>query len=239
VKKFRALYHGSLKFLDDQIERIVSKLEALGILEETYVVFSTDHGECLGDHGLIAKGVPQYDLAVRCPLLVLGGGLKPMKNFQLCQTLDLFPTFCAMGGVTEFLPPHEGKSLFGALSDTAKPGHEEILITIGQIQTLITDDGYRMTRYNSVEEGQLFNLAADPLEQVNLYNDPDYAEKKLALFEKTLKILCRPYTLPQYKNMPVFRGEKVRLGGDGNSEFVKACKHYGIGKSRYLDGGCI
>ena len=71
----RALYHGSLRFVDDQVARLVADLKQSGQWDSTVLVFTSDHGEMLGDHGLIAKGTRHYDACIRVPFLVAGGGV--------------------------------------------------------------------------------------------------------------------------------------------------------------------
>lgn len=97
---------------------------------------------------------------------------------------------------------------------------------------MITGDGFRLTRWNHNGEGQMFDLKNDPSETRNLFRSPAYRDKRMELYEKMLKILSRPYALPQYKNMPDFRGKKARLGGEGNSQFVPACPIYGKKRAR-------
>ncbi|MCL5270341.1 MAG: sulfatase-like hydrolase/transferase, partial [bacterium] len=99
VRKLRSLYHGSLRLIDDQIGRVVRHLRESGLWENTIVVFTTDHGEMMGDHGLIAKGAPHYDTGIRCPLVVAGGPVRQAAPVdRLSCSLDLYPTFCEWAG---------------------------------------------------------------------------------------------------------------------------------------------
>ena len=111
IAKLRALYHGSLKYIDDQIARIVNKLKEKGLWEDTVIIFTTDHGEMLLDHDLITKGAMHYDTAARCPLIVGGGAVQPMEHVsnRLTCTLDLCPTFCDLLHIID-RPLYEGKS---------------------------------------------------------------------------------------------------------------------------------
>ena len=119
------LYHGSLRYMDDQIARLVAFVQERGLWENTILVFTTDHGEMLGDHGLFTKGVKHYDMGIRCPLIVAGGPVtqpvqagqrsRPVHDRLTC-TLDFYPTFCDWAGVhEEARPPLEGKSFAGLL----------------------------------------------------------------------------------------------------------------------------
>ena len=202
VKKSRALFHGSLKFLDDQIGRIIDHVKATRMWDDTLIVFSTDHGEMMGDHGLIAKGPLHYDAGIRCPLIVAGGSIKGSVSDRLTCSLDFFPTFCEWAGIpASDWPPLEGKSIFG------EPW-KEIGVGIGECDTIITDDYFRLTRFSDSDEGQMFDLKNDPAEQHNLYNRPEHHAKKLELLERLIKARTRPRTIPQYRNLPVKDGRK-------------------------------
>jgi arylsulfatase len=155
IKQLRALYHGSIKLIDDQIGRIVDYLKATGLWETTIFVFTTDHGDMMGDHGLITKGMPHYDTGVRCPLIVAGGAVREGVTDRLSCSLDLFPTFCSWAQVpADAVPPCEGSSFAaqctGIGADGLEPGAgwEEIAISIGGVDSVITDDGWRLTRFS-------------------------------------------------------------------------------------------
>lgn len=145
VATLRSYYHGSLRFIDDQISRLVDFLRASGEWENTIVVFTSDHGELLGDHQLITKGVAHYDSGVRCPLIVAGGAIESGRvggirsgenrgvdggakgegtNSRLVCSLDFFPTFCDWAGITH-RPPLEGRSFADLRLATEHGVHEE------------------------------------------------------------------------------------------------------------------
>jgi arylsulfatase len=204
VKKLRALYHGSLRLMDDQILPVVNYLHTAGLWDQTILIFTTDHGDMLGDHGLIAKGIPHYDSCIRCPLIICGGAIPPGVSDLLLCSLDLFPTLCAWAGVaSEDIPPVEGLSF--AMVDDAAPqvaARHEIAVSIGPADSIITSDGWRLTRYSHRDAGQLFNLRHDPAEQQNLYHDPQYAGIKVSLLERLIKLRAEPRQFLQYRILP-------------------------------------
>ena len=212
IKQLRALYHGSLKLIDDQIGRIVDYLKDAGLWKNTILAFTTDHGEMMGDHGLIAKGKPHYDTCIRCPLIVAGGPVQQGVSSRLSCSLDLFPTFCEWGGVrTEALPPCEGKSFAGQCISTVpaeSAGWEEIAVSIGGVDSVITEDGWRLTRFSPQNAGQMFNLKEDPQEQHNLYHDPRHQEKTVELLERLIKVRALPRLTHQYRNLALKDGQK-------------------------------
>ena len=181
------------------------------------------HGEMMGDHGMIAKGMPHYDTGIRCPLIVTGGVVRQGVSDRLCCSIDLFPTFCMWGGVPEeSIPPCEGKSfassctVFQDGTVDAQEGWQEVAVSIGDVDSVITNDGWRLTRFSSQDAGQMFNLKEDPQEQHNLYHDPQYQNKKIELLERLVKTRTQPRIVPQYRNLASRDGQRW-LTNDGVS----------------------
>ena len=202
-KQARAYYHGSIRFMDDQIARVISFLEERGLAENTIVVFTTDHGDMMGDHGFLAKGIIHYDGCVRCPLIVWGGGVMEGVSDHLAGALDFFPTFCDLAGIDPSgLPPLEGKS-FAGLCRSGEPEErwDELAIWSNGAQSVVTDDGWRLTRYVHAGEGQMMNLREDPDEQRNLYGRPEWVEKRQELLERLIAASVRPYGIPRYRSL--------------------------------------
>jgi arylsulfatase len=242
IRKFRALYHGTLKLIDDQVGQIVDILKVTGLWENTIVLFSSDHGEHLGDHGMIAKGLPQYDAGIRCPLIVAGGPVERTgKVDTLTCTLDLYPTFCDWAAVPDSnRPPLEGLSFAG---DCVGEGgvqlnaRKAVSVSIGQTESVITDDGWRLTRFvdtgagtgagtgqgagQGAGEGQMFNIGDDPDESVDLYDDPAFREKKIELLERLIALRNRPREVVNYRNLAVEDGSKIRFGGMAQPKVFK------------------
>jgi arylsulfatase A-like enzyme len=211
IARLRALYHGSLRFLDDQIRRIVARLDDLGLRDNTLVLFTTDHGEMLGDHGLITKGVKHYDMGVRCPLIASGPGVhRAAATSRLTSTLDFFPTFCDLAGVPlDERPPLEGASFAGALeSPEAESGFDAVSVAFDGVVSVISDDGWRLTRYLDDHKTQLFNLREDANEQHNLAGEARHADRLRLMLEKLVEVNARPARVPHYANMPLIDGRK-------------------------------
>jgi arylsulfatase A-like enzyme len=203
-RRAKALYHGSVRFVDDQIGRIIRHLEESELSGNTVVVFTTDHGDMIGDHGCLAKGFVHYDGSVRCPLIAWGAGVGSGTADSLQCALDFFPTFCDLAGVpSEALPPLEGRSFAPALEagDNAGTGHQEVAIWYDGVQSVVTDDGWRLTRFLEHGEGQMFHLQADQDEQHNLYASAAHAEVRQCLLERALAAAARPFAIPRYANL--------------------------------------
>lgn len=118
-----ATYYGMISRLDDQFGRIVAQTNKLGLTDSTVTMFFTDHGEYLGDHGLIEKwpsGVS--DSLTREPLIIGGAGLPGGKRYdEMVEMVDLLPTIFQMAGVGEHFP-HCGRSVCDALVKGGKDG---------------------------------------------------------------------------------------------------------------------
>ncbi len=221
VARLRSLYHGSLRLIDYQIERLETYLQAKGLWDDTILVFTTDHGEMLGDHGLMTKGPNHYDAGIRVPLIVAGGGVATGVSDRLTCTLDFFPTFCDWAGVEpQQRPPLEGRSLAavaGGEPDDASWG--EVSVATGAVRSVISDDGWRLTRFVQEDKGQLFDLNADPAEQVNLYTDEGYVGRRQEMLERLVAVESRPAQLPQYRSLPVKDGH-IWLSTPGQGHFL-------------------
>jgi len=215
IATLRALFAGSVRYIDDQIARLVGFLADRGLTENTIVVFTTDHGEMLGDHGLITKGVKHYDMGVRNPLIVAGTGAQGRLDDRLVCGLDFFPTFCDWAGIPpEQRPPLEGRSFAGTDATPQAEPWGELAVECTSVRSLITDDGYRLTVYTDDGYCQMFTLRDDPDEQHNLYSDPAWAPKRRELFERMARAYARPSRLPQFRNYPSVNGSRVLTSGD-------------------------
>ena len=216
TSRLRALYHGSLKFLDDQIARVVEFVRRRGIADDTCIIFTTDHGEMLGDHDLITKGIKHYDLGVRCPLIVAGGPVAPGVTDRLTCTLDFFPTFCDLAGIPpQDRPPLEGRSFAPVCAGQPDPAPwPAVSVAFGGAETVITADRWRLTHFQESGRQQMFDLAADPREQRNLADLPAYAERNTRLLSALVDVMMRPRQVMQYRNLPYLDGKKISVAND-------------------------
>lgn len=229
VKQLRAHYHGSIKLIDDQIARIATFLDEHGLWDDTIIVFTTDHGEMMGDHELIAKGVNPYDAGVRCPLIVAGGDVQSQIADRLICTLDFFPTFCDWAGIDAAArPPLEGRSFAHVCEGRDEPGPwPSVQVAFGPAESVISHDGWRLTLFaDDGSPNQLINLRDEPTEQKNRYDDPACAEVRRSLYEELVSHHVRIRTTPQHRNLPIVDGQKVTPGGQGNGQLVSPVPVY-------------
>ncbi len=190
LKKDMAIYYGMISFMDQQIGRILDALDRLGVADNTIVVFTTDHGHYLGQHGLIAKGAFHYEDGIKLPFLARWPGrVAAGATCDAIQGLiDLAPTFLTAAGVdvpgqmqgVNQLDVWTGQSEKARDHEICEFRHQPTAV---HLRTLITER-YKMTVYRGREYGELFDLREDPGEVRNLWNDPESASVKAELLRQ-------------------------------------------------------
>lgn len=164
--------YGAISFIDEGIGRILNQLDELGVRDDTIVVFTSDHGDMMGDHSLFVKGFMHYRGTLQVPLLIDVPGMDAGRTPRLASSIDLAPTFLDLCDINAY-NGIQGHSLKPVLEDGNTSVREAVLIeddvpittsTLTPIpartRTIITEQ-YRYTR-NSKGEEQLFDLSADP-----------------------------------------------------------------------------
>jgi len=205
LRRSMACYYGMISLMDAEIGRILDCLERLGIAENTLVVFSTDHGHYLGQHGLIAKGAFHYEDLLRTPMLASWPGRLPAG--AVCDALqsqvDYAPTFLSAAGI-EVPGLMQGVNQLEVWSGDAERAREHLIVenrhnpTTVHLRTLV-NDRYKLTVYRDAPYGELFDLEADPGELRNLWDDPASAElrSRLLLEFMQAEIQREPTRMPR------------------------------------------
>ena len=183
-----AHYYGMVTLIDDAVGRILEALDRLGLAEHTVVVFGTDHGELLGDHGLWLKGPFLYESLIRVPYVWRLPGQFPAGRVvsEVTSYLDFAPTVLELAGVAQD-PLMQGASMAALLrGDTDEPPRDYAIVELRedldglQSRTLV-NERYKLTCYLGHEFGELFDLEEDPEERHNLWQDPSHAATREAL----------------------------------------------------------
>ena len=201
AKIFIALSYGSIAMIDDGVGKILKTLERLDMADNTMVIFTSDHGDLLGDHGLILKGPAHYRSIINIPLLWKVPGLtkKGVSN-SLISTIDLPKTILSILGVKEKHYPEafQGYDITPVLKDPIQKMRERILIEHDEeiakdkrmrLRTLVTEK-HRLTIYDGFENlGDLFDLQSDPSEINNLWDSNRELRGKLT--EELLREIIR------------------------------------------------
>ena len=181
-------YHACVSFIDVQVGRLLDELEKLGLADNTIIVFWSDHGWQLGEHGFWCKHT-NFEVASRVPLLIVAPGVEGGRVCsRLVEYVDLFPTLCDLAGLPK--PDHlQGKSMRPLLADV-NADHKDAVFTRFQGGDAVRTDNYRymeMRTRNGLGELQgvgMFDLKKDPNENQNVAEDPAYAEIRKQLKTK-------------------------------------------------------
>lgn len=171
--------YGQIAFIDHSVGRLLLALRDAGLNENTYVVYTSDHGDWLGDHGLILKGPMAFEGLLNVGALVRGPGVPAGKvSDQPVSTMDLGATFLDWAGAAPLGPQH-GKSLRKVISDGESrefarsewellPARTGVGLSLRTVRTRTA----KMTIDLASGAGELYDLANDPHELVNLFDDP-------------------------------------------------------------------
>jgi arylsulfatase len=181
VREAIALNYGSIAHIDEAIGSVLSRLDQLGLANDTVVIFTSDHGDYFGDHGLLWKGPLHYQGLVRVPLIWRDPDLaRPGVAADLCSTIDIASTILERAGCS----PHnglQGLSLLPSILRGEAIARDAILIEeegqrclfglrsrtrLRTLQTL----RWRLSVYDEAPWGELYDLDADPGENHNLWD---------------------------------------------------------------------
>lgn len=175
-------YYTTITALDQNVGRIVKKLEELGILEDTILFFTSDNGYNLGHHGIWGKGngtIPfnMYDTSVKVPMIICAPGCKPGVVKEMASQYDLFPTILELAGIP-FEDPngiYPGKSFKGLLDGSTEHFRDEVVVydEYGPVRMIRTREFKYVCRIPG-GPNELYYLVDDPEEQFNLISDSSY-----------------------------------------------------------------
>lgn len=175
IREVRRHYFANVTLIDEAIGRVLEALRQRGLDDSTWVVYSTDHGEMLGTHGLLYKML-FYEQAVKVPLIIRPPGGGPARRFSgMVEHVDLSATLRQVAGAGE-VPGSAGRSLLPALAGEPQSGKAVVVsenFGFGMWRT----ERYKLVVHEPSEQpAQLFDLKADPAEDVNLVTSPVHQE---------------------------------------------------------------
>ena len=185
IRRHIADYYGMISHLDDDIGRLLETLHETGHAENTIIVFAGDNGLAVGQHGLMGKQ-NMYEHSVRVPLVITGPGIPQGRQTEaLCYLLDIFPTLCDLAGL-DIPEAVEGESLAPIISGQRTQLRDSLFFAYRDCQRAVRDDRYKLIEYyvDGTRTTQLFDVAEDPWEMINLAGEPDYADELARLREE-------------------------------------------------------
>ncbi|MBO0812591.1 MAG: sulfatase-like hydrolase/transferase [Microlunatus sp.] len=214
LQEIKANYYAMVSLVDDEVGRILTTLEAEGIADRTVVIFTSDHGELLGDHQLMLKGPMMYDCAIKVPLLIRWPGTIPAgtRIDELVEWIDLTATVADLAGAS--LPRCQGRSLLGLATGTADSHRGWALCECRDSghpydppvhTTMVRQDDLKIIVHHGApasarqRTGELYDLATDPRELINLWEDPGYAPQRQRMTELVLDVLVATEDRSQHR----------------------------------------
>lgn len=178
IREHIAAYYAMTTATDDQMGRILAALCETGLADDTVVIFAGDNGLAVGQHGLMGKQ-SLYEHSVRVPLIITGPGLpKNRQTDAFCYLLDIFPTVCAMAGLTPPASCADGRSLLPVLKGEQAGIREKLFFAYANLMRSVRARDFKLIEYELKDEKhtQLFDIANDPWEMKNLAGDPKHAD---------------------------------------------------------------
>ena len=195
VQEMIALTYGMITNIDDRVGLVMDALHASGADDNTVVVFTADHGDLMGDHGIVLKGPLHYQGLIRVPLIWREPGQAGgVVRDDLASSIDLPAAILNRAGIA---PPNgaQGRPLVTPTGEALPTGRDAVLIEENQqraylgfdkpvrVRTLVTHT-HRLSVFAQGAWGELYDLQADPGELDNLWDSPEAAALKLELLQR-------------------------------------------------------
>jgi choline-sulfatase len=194
IRIARHAYYAMTSYFDAQVGRLLGVLDSIKATENTYVIITSDHGEMLGERGSWFKFQP-FEWSVRIPMIITGPGVKKgIIEERGVSLLDLLPTFndlVSEGDPVQPIDPIDGLSLVDMLHGSDSSRQDDVMMEfLGEgvfaPACILRLKGYKYV-YCRHDPAMLFDLNADPDEQVNLAGNPNYASIEANLHDEVLK----------------------------------------------------
>lgn len=191
----RALTCGMIAMIDDSVGKLENAVEHMKQGAETVRIFTSDHGDHLGDHQLLLKGAEQYEQITRVPFIWADPkGAHGIREDGIGQTHDIGSTILAHAKVQsswgmqgQALPVAGGQTRDAAFVQYDQQRGNPMLGNLPRVHT-VRDARFRLSIFHERDEGELYDLNSDPGEFHNLWNNPDYAAEKARMLEKLARL---------------------------------------------------
>lgn len=203
LQEMIALTFGMITNIDDRIGMVMETLKKCGVDQNTVVIFTADHGDLMGDHGIVLKGPLHYQGLVRVPFIwrdpAAASEAPAARRDDLVSSIDLAASILARAGISA---PNgaQGKALFDPVGAGLPSGRGAVLIEENQqraymgfenpvrARTLVTAR-HRLTVFQEGDWGELYDLLEDPLELTNLWDEPEAAGTRSTLLHRLARAL--------------------------------------------------
>ncbi len=212
IRRTIAAYHATITHVDAMVGRVMKGLQDAGLEENTIVIYTSDHGEMLGDHGILHKGPLFYEGATRVPLIwrfPKNSGVRGVDS-GFASHVDFAPTVAALTGVEG---PHlmQGRPLFDRELNRRPEGTPSAALTEWRERPFQSDEPYHIARCLRTERwkyvyhdsegaaepcGELYDLENDPNEHHNLWADPGHADVVRDMQDRLLNFIMETDPTP-------------------------------------------
>ena len=180
VHRARRGYFANISYIDDKLAEMMEVLKTTRMLDDTVIVFVSDHGDMLGERGLWFK-MNFFEGSARVPLMIAGPGIKPGLVTEPVSTLDVNPTLAALAGIdiAEVAPWTDGEDILplGSGGRRSGPVPMEYAAEGSYAPLVAIRDGRFKFVHCEIDPPQLFDLESDPRELTNLASDPAHADR--------------------------------------------------------------
>ncbi|MEO9890938.1 sulfatase-like hydrolase/transferase [Aurantibacter sp.] len=188
VKTHTKEYYALITHLDEQIGEIIEGLRAAGKMENTYIIFTADHGLAMGRHGLLGKQT-LFDHSIRSPFVIVGPDVPDNKKIDADIYLqDAMATSLELAGIEK--PDYVFfNSLLDLVDGSRTTSHYDAIYN-GYIdfQRMIRKDGYKLIVYPKIDKVLLFDMENDPEEIIDLATLPEHKERVSLMFNELLEL---------------------------------------------------
>ena len=194
ARMVKACYYAMIEMVDDRIGAVLDALERSGQADNTIVIFTSDHGEMMGDHGMLYKGCRFFEGLVHVPLIIRWPGVSApgSRTEALVELIDLAPTILDAAGVD--IPRNmQGRSLAGILSGQTTTHKPHVVCEFNEALagmpyqshgTMVFDGRYKTCMYHDAGKAEIFDLATDPGEFDSLWGQEGFEKEQIRLMQQ-------------------------------------------------------
>lgn len=209
ARKNKSLYYGMVSMMDKYIGKILDYLDEKNLTDNTIIIFTTDHGNHIGSHGLHAKGGFVFEEDVKIPFLASWKKHFPenKKSDALISIVDLAPTMLSLIGMKNLPMTMSGIDMSDVFKGKKDSLRESVIVENHFQRTKFYQKSYITNRYKIVwymnsDEGELFDLQEDPHEYNNLWSNPDFKDLKYQLLHKAMQADMKKEICPMPRVAP-------------------------------------
>lgn len=184
LRKEIAIHFGMAALVDDELKKVIDALKRIGQYDNTMIIYATDHGDYLGNHGFHSKGFPAFEEVYNTPLIVKNPAQSQAgkRSSELVGLVDLAPTILATAGC-RIPAAMEGLNHSDAWQRNGKAVRDNLIIENrpipkGFYQQILVTRGYKLVAYMDTLQGELYDMQKDPDQYENLWDRPEHESLK-------------------------------------------------------------